>query len=38
MTIEMTEEGIIMCDGIPCGMFDDGEKRCASCPLIDTIR
>ena len=31
----MTEGGIIMCDGIPCGFFEDGEKRCPLCPIAD---
>lgn len=37
MSIEMTEEGIIMCDGIPCGCFQDGSKQCAGCPLTESI-
>lgn len=37
MTIEMTEEGILMCEGIPCSQFDDAHKRCAWCPMRYTI-
>lgn len=37
MTIEVTEEGIVMCEGIPCGCFQDAAKRCAWCPLTDSI-
>lgn len=37
MTIEMTEEGILMCEGIPCSQFEDAHKRCAWCPMADSI-
>lgn len=28
-----TEEGIVICDGIVCGHYDDSEKQCSLCPM-----
>lgn len=37
MKIEISEEGIVFCDCLPCSNFDDVDHSCDNCPIQKII-
>ena len=33
MKVEISEEGIVFCDGLPCSNYDDADYSCGNCPV-----